>query len=266
VLHELQDRSESIEIITNQEPLKCAAVSVIERDIKGITKLLCVWNQRYMGWSLPGGLVEPDETPRDAQERELREETDLVTASSVLIFVGPHGGKVIPGRASIVHVFLVIAACEPIQQEEGCPITWLTPEEFVKQSPFGEFYGKLFADKEWRLRRPSTTLSTEEENKTGLVQQAIHADELWRRSQTETNGTSSPADKLVIVKPESSSSYSVSVAGYPCQGIYSAKEYAEAVATKIRENIQAAYAPKLAAQYMKGCADMNQRLSHKQNG
>ena len=237
VLHELQERYES----NQEEPIKSAAVSVIERTIEGSTKLLCVWNQRYKGWSLPGGLVEPDETPRDAQERELREETDLVTASSIPVFIGPHGGKVIPGRASIVHVFLVIAAGEPVQMEEGCPLTWLTPDEFTKQSPFGEFYAKLFADPNWRLRRPFTA-------KEPTVKEG---------HRLQTNGFSNPVDKLVSIKSVSSQSYSVSVAGYPCEGIYSTKEDAEAVATKIGENIQAAHAPELTAQYMRGCADMN---------
>jgi NADH pyrophosphatase NudC (nudix superfamily) len=54
--------------------LRYAAVSYIERQDG---RLLCVWNQRYEGWSLPGGMVEDGESPEQALGRELREETSL---------------------------------------------------------------------------------------------------------------------------------------------------------------------------------------------
>jgi ADP-ribose pyrophosphatase YjhB (NUDIX family) len=128
-------------VIPSDQPRQ-AAVSVVT---DGASRLLCVWNLRYGGWSLPGGMVEPGEHPFQAQQRELREETGLETVRAKLVFCGAHGikaspGKERPGRASIVNVFLVEARGEPRMVEEGCPVAWLSVGDFLKGSPFREFY------------------------------------------------------------------------------------------------------------------------------
>jgi ADP-ribose pyrophosphatase YjhB (NUDIX family) len=122
-------------------PARAAAVSLIERD----GRLLCVWNKRYQGWSLPGGKREDDETIADAQERELREETGLETKTRELIFAAPHNIKVEGTRGSHVYIYRVEPDGEPRAAEEGCPITWLTRAEFLAQSPFAPFYRHVFA-------------------------------------------------------------------------------------------------------------------------
>lgn len=131
-------------MIPSDQPRQ-AAVSVVDN---GGGEVLCVWNKRYGGWSLPGGMVEDGETPLQAQERELREETGLRTRFAKLVFCGAHGikaapGKERPGRASIVNVFLVDPLGEPQMIEEGCPVEWLAVDDFVRRSPFGELYGWL---------------------------------------------------------------------------------------------------------------------------
>jgi ADP-ribose pyrophosphatase YjhB (NUDIX family) len=122
--------------------MKIAAVSYIERRDG---RLLCVWNQRYGGWSLPGGMVEEGETVEHALSRELKEETGCDLLSAVLLYQGAHDNNTDPTRASHVHLFRVKKLGDPQEMELGCPVTWLTREQFLKWSPFARFYGLVFA-------------------------------------------------------------------------------------------------------------------------
>lgn len=129
---------------------KRAAVSFVEEN----GRLLCVWNKRYGGWALPGGMVEDGETPEQAQARELYEETGMTCVEDYrrLIYRGEHGIKVDATRGSEVFIYKVDLIYgngkQPMEMEAGCPVTWLTREEFLKWSPFASFYQKVFADQE----------------------------------------------------------------------------------------------------------------------
>ena len=121
-----------------------AAVSLVERVSDG--RILCVWNRRYRGWTLPGGMVEDGETPEAAQRRELLEETGLETVSAQELLVRERvGNSGAPDRAKLVHVFRVTANGQP-KPVEGNPVVWLTREEFVEESPFGTFYRTAFEE------------------------------------------------------------------------------------------------------------------------
>lgn len=122
--------------------MNTAAVAYIE-DPEG--KLLCVWNRRYNGWSLPGGKVEEGETIDAACRRELEEETGMLVRFIDPLYQGEHGIKVEGSRGSYVNIFRVEAFGEPREMEEGCPVRWLTRAEFLASSPFASFYEKVFA-------------------------------------------------------------------------------------------------------------------------
>lgn len=127
-----------------------AAVSYVERPDG---RILCVWNSRYGGWTLPGGKVEEGETVEAAQERELYEETGLRTAGATLIYTSETCIKDAPGdRGRLVCVFRVETTDSWFKQmEPDHPVAWFTREQFLKWSPFAEFYVGMFRGGRFRL-------------------------------------------------------------------------------------------------------------------
>lgn len=113
-----------------------SAVSLVERADGWI---LCVWNKYYHGWALPGGKIEPRETPEQAQARELYEETGLKTVSAIYLCEKAHGKQ----RKQVV-VYYVIAKGKIRPENKECPVIWLSKAEFLKMSPFDSFYKSIF--------------------------------------------------------------------------------------------------------------------------
>jgi 8-oxo-dGTP pyrophosphatase MutT (NUDIX family) len=125
---------------------KRAAVAYVTREDG---RMLVVWNKRYAGWAMPGGLVEEGEELHQGMARELLEETGLHVSSFKNIYDGPTEALLRDGRGSHVFVFRVTTKLDPEAPHEcevGCPVTWLTREEFLAWSPFYKFYEKMFEE------------------------------------------------------------------------------------------------------------------------
>jgi 8-oxo-dGTP pyrophosphatase MutT (NUDIX family) len=122
-----------------------SCISLVRRTVKGEVCVLCVWNQRFHGYTLPGGKQDEGETDEQTQARELLEETGCRTKSAKFAFSTPHT-VVYEGapRTFQVRVFVVREANPPGVGEPGCPVAWLPIPVLLAISPFSDFYVEMF--------------------------------------------------------------------------------------------------------------------------
>lgn len=78
------------------------------------------------GWEFPGGKVEPGETPRQALEREIREELDTVIDVGELVETVEYD---YPAFHLTMHCFLCTVRSGDLVLKEHEAARWLTREE-----------------------------------------------------------------------------------------------------------------------------------------
>jgi ADP-ribose pyrophosphatase YjhB (NUDIX family) len=117
-----------------------AAVVLIER---GDT-ILCIWNKRFHGWTLPGDRIKANESPDEAVRRALYNELNLDLGTIDLIYSSSSVQR--QAVASMVYVFRTdIENQTPEEQENGCPFSWMQRSLLLACSPFGGFYKIMFS-------------------------------------------------------------------------------------------------------------------------
>ncbi|WP_370019451.1 NUDIX hydrolase [Planotetraspora sp. GP83] len=88
-------------------------------------RLLLVFDRFRGQWELPGGRIDPGETPREAAVRELREETGHEVTDSGLAFAG-YAEFLLGGRAEYSAIYTAQAAPRDgfIPNDEIADLTW----------------------------------------------------------------------------------------------------------------------------------------------
>jgi len=122
----------------NRLPIRPASLALLADPCK---RLLTVtrWDPPFEQ-AIPGGEVDPGETPVQAALRELYEETGVYAAHAVLIWMG-----ISPTDGRRVHVCRVGCWSGRPSAREGGRTAWLSPVELVAQAPrFGGFYLDMF--------------------------------------------------------------------------------------------------------------------------
>jgi ADP-ribose pyrophosphatase YjhB (NUDIX family) len=118
----------------------------------GHSRILCVWNDRYLGWTLPGGLMEPTDASRgEALQREVREETGLIVVEAHLVAERRHDKK--PdnnprARSSRLSLFRARVQGAVKAMEDNRPVMWMPVEQYLKVAPFADLYGEIL----WKER------------------------------------------------------------------------------------------------------------------
>lgn len=100
-------------------------------------KVLVVSSRRWGGFSLPGGKIDPGESPEEAAKREFLEETGCEVSDLVLLEAVEHAptAKDPDPTRWLCYCFRgSVGDQEPQQNEEGTIPRWTTPEEIRSAS------------------------------------------------------------------------------------------------------------------------------------
>ncbi len=116
-------------------PSHCAAAGLLIRSTAGRVLLVKTFNRSSL--ILPGGIIEADEPPAEAAEREVLEELALTIKADRLLVVEHQPPR--PGRPSVLQFVFgadrTIDADVPLrlQPDEIEAVSWLTDDQAVER-------------------------------------------------------------------------------------------------------------------------------------
>lgn len=110
--------------------VKATTAAIIEKDSKVLLEKRSI-NPEKGKWCLPGGHIEPNETPEEAVKRETKEETGL-EINKLKFF--KHFNEFLPeiNISNIVIVFEAKAEGNESPKEEVSELKWCSPKEIEK--------------------------------------------------------------------------------------------------------------------------------------
>jgi len=128
-------------------PARVPCVGAVVRDEAG--RLLMILRGHDPGkglWSIPGGRIEPGETPEHAVIREVREETGLLVTCGPLL-----GAAELPGLGGAVvdirdyRAFLVPGSATAVAGDDAADVRWVSDDEAAAMNERGEVTAGLLA-------------------------------------------------------------------------------------------------------------------------
>jgi len=125
------------------EPKKWSGICCVTRLSSDDTvEYLVVWNRKFKVWCWPGGKIEPGEDITKGAMRELAEEAGIQATSIEFWLEMPSSAD--PSRQVAVYQVSTFVGT-PREMERGCPVTWMTREDFLAGPHFAPFYDVLLA-------------------------------------------------------------------------------------------------------------------------
>lgn len=148
---------ETVQFTTRRYLLRAAVIIILQDTYKSPRDphVLAVTNRRFGGFSLPGGKLDKEESPKQGAIRELFEETALHLGEDDLTLLCQYPNTISNEvcEVSVFHALSVFGV--RVEREEGTKHDFMTWQQLIAASPFAQFYREHFPEGVRHLRGTS---------------------------------------------------------------------------------------------------------------